>query len=211
MTKTSKTDDQLLARVCDPLDRDAWFEFASIYRPLIYRVGRRLGLQDADAHNLVQEVLQKIVKQVSAWETEQPAGSFRRWLSTVARNAALDAIRRIQPDAPRGGTSVQLHLQHVPQPGDLPDSVFRLELEREAFRWAARRIRDEFTGDTWTAFWETMVEGKSCGELAEQLGKSVGAIYIARSRVVSRLKSELQHFDWESADTNSDGTQGESI
>jgi RNA polymerase sigma-70 factor (ECF subfamily) len=209
MTETTKTDDLLLARVSDPLDREAWQEFASIYRPLVYRVGRRLGLQDADAQNLAQDVLQKICKKVAQWESGKPAGSFRRWLSIVARNAALDAIRRVQPDAPRGGTSVQVQLQQIAKSADASDTLFRLEWEREAFRCAARRIRDEFSDATWTAFWETMIEGKSCGELAEQLGKSLGAIYIARSRVVRRLKLELENTEWMGIAASDDIPEGE--
>ena len=91
----STTNERLLLRIADPMDREAWDEFSSIYRSLIYRVGRRLGLQDADAQDLVQEVLQKVAATISDWESGQPSGSFRRWLQTVARNAAVDAIRRI--------------------------------------------------------------------------------------------------------------------
>ena len=99
MTDSPETRDSLLLRICDSQDRDAWFEFVSIYRPLIYRVGRRHGLQDADAQNLTQEVLQKVQRQAERWEAGQIRGSFRRWLATVARNAAIDAIRRVLPDA----------------------------------------------------------------------------------------------------------------
>jgi len=198
-----ETRQSLLLRIRDRQDRDAWYEFASIYRPLIYRVGRRYGLQDADAQNLVQEVLQKVERQANCWESGQARGSFRRWLATVARNAAIDAIRRMLPDAARGGTSVREALQNVPAPNSASEGVFRLELERQAFRWAARRIRDEFTEPTWTAFWETMVEGQSCAEVAARIGKSIGAIYTARSRVMQRLKEELEQFDWDSESAES--------
>jgi RNA polymerase sigma-70 factor (ECF subfamily) len=199
MTEAPETRDSLLLRIGDPRDRDAWFEFVSIYRPLIYRVGRRYGLQDADAQNLVQEVLQKIERQAGCWEAGPPPGCFRRWLATVARNAAIDAIRRITPDAAAGGTSVRGMLQNLPAGGDGSELEFRRELERQAFRWAARRIRDEFTEPTWTAFWETMVEGEPCAEVAARLGRSIGAVYTSRSRVMQRLKKELNDFDWDLA------------
>jgi RNA polymerase sigma-70 factor (ECF subfamily) len=188
----------LLLRIRDPRDREAWYEFVSIYRPVICRVGRRHGLQDADAENLAQEVLEKVERQASFWEPGQPPGSFRRWLSRVARNAAIDAIRRIAPDAATGGSSIRDVLHNVAAPGDTSETVFQLELERQAFRWAARRIRNEFTPPTWTAFWETMVEGQSCADVAAQLGRSIGALYTARSRVMQRLKKELDHFQWDS-------------
>ncbi len=199
MTDNAETRESLLLRIRDSGDRDAWFEFVSIYRPLIYRIGRRFGLQDADAQNLIQEVLQKIERQSGSWEAGPGRGSFRRWLATVARNAAIDAIRRIVPDAARGGTTVREALHNVPASGDASELEYRRELERQAFRWAARRIRDEFTEPTWTAFWQTMVDGAPCADVAAQLGRSIGAVYTARSRVMQRLKEELDHFEWDFA------------
>ena len=197
MTESPDTRESLLLRIRDPRDRDAWYEFASIYRPLIYRVGRRYGLQDADAQNLAQDVLQKVERQSDNWTPSQARGSFRRWLAIVARNAAIDAIRRVSADAVCGGTSVREALQNVPAPDDTSEAAFRLELQRQAFRWAAHRIRGEFTEPTWMAFWETMVEGHSCADVAARLGRSIGAIYTARSRVMQRLKEELELFDWD--------------
>lgn len=197
MTNSPETNDSLLVRIRDPQDRDAWLEFVAVYQPLIYRIGRRRGLQDADAHNLVQEVLQKVGRQIPDWETGKPTGSFRRWLATVARNASIDAIRRIRPDTPRGGTSIQQALHLVADSEEDANAQFHHEMEKEAFRWAARRIRDEFTDATWMGFWSTMVDGKPPADVADQLGKSVGAIYTARSRVMQRLKQELESFDWE--------------
>lgn len=199
MTATPETRESLLFRIRDPQDRDAWCEFASIYRPLILRVAKRHGLQDADAQNLMQEVLQKVERQVSQWEAGQTSGSFRRWLATVARNAAIDAIRRIRPDVGRGGTSVRQLLQSVPASADETEAEFQRELERQAFRQAARRIRSEFAEATWTAFWQTMVEGEPCSEVADRIGRSLGAVYTARSRIMQRLREELEQFDWDSA------------
>ena len=200
MNDISSTDELLLARIDDHADRAAWQEFTSVYRPLIVRIGRQMGLQVADAEGLAQDVLLKVSRKLEHWQPDQSPGSFRRWLRRVARNAAVDSIRRAAPDTGRGGTSVLFQLTNLPAVEEASQEVLRLELERQAFRWAAERIRDEFQPATWTAFWETMIEGRSCNELAEELGKSVGAIYIARTRVLQRLKTEVAHFDWEEVD-----------
>ena len=191
MTATDKqeTHDSLLMRLTDPRDREAWEEVADTYRPLIYRVARRRGLQDADAQNVAQEVLQKVAAAVQKWD-QKPAGGFRRWLATVARNAAIDWLRKARRDTPAGGTSAQLALQKL-EAADDPEAELRRELEREAFRRAARKVRDDFAPDTWRAFWETMVEGRRPADLAAEMGKSVGAIYTARSRVMCRIKEEV--------------------
>ena len=209
MTETPETRASLLLRIRDPRERDAWYEFVSIYRPLIYRVGRRYGLQDADAQNLAQDVLQRVERQVSSWETGQAVGSFRRWLATVARNAAIDAFRRVRPDAARGGTSVQEALRNLSAPEQESEGEYRRELERQAFRWAAQRIRGEFTEPTWTAFWDTTVNGQRCADVADRLGRSIGAVYTARSRVMQRLKEELEHFDWDSASDQTETRTGD--
>lgn len=209
MTETPETRESLLLRIRDSRNRDAWYEFVSVYRPLIYRVGRRHGLQDADAQNLAQDVLQKVERQAGSWKPGQMRGSFRGWLATVARNAAIDQIRRVRPDTGRGGTSVREVLENVASPADASEAEFRLELERQAFRWAARRIHDEFTEPTWSAFWETMVENQPCAEVASRLGRSIGAVYTARSRVMKRLSEELGHFNWGAAEPDSAPTGDE--
>ena len=71
-------------------------------------------------------------------------------------------------------------------------------------RWGGRGMRGEFTGPTWTAFWQTMIEGRLCAEVADRLGRSLGAVYTARSRVVQRLKKELEAFDWDSENSESE-------
>ena len=208
MNDSPKTSESLLLRIRDPQDRDAWDEFVSIYRPLIFRMGRRHGLQEADAQNLVQDVFRKVELQAAQWDNGVPGGSFRRWLATVARNASIDAIRRVRPDAAVGGTSVQDQLKAISDQDDSSEAEFQRALEREAFRWAARRIREEFTDTTWNAFWQTMVDGQSCSDVADQLGKNIGAIYTARSRVMHRLKQEVECFDWRQAEDNVESKGG---
>lgn len=193
-----ETDLQLLAKLRDAGEVAAWEEFVAIYRPAVYRLARRFGLQDADAQNLIQQVLLKVASGLSDW-SDRPGRSFRQWLTIVARNAAIDAVRRIRSDVAVGGTSVHQALQAVAEPQDCEHEV-QLELERQAFRWAAERVRCEFTEATWLAFWETMVEGRTCEQVAAELSKSIGAIYTARSRVMQRLKKEVELFDWQAAE-----------
>ena len=199
MSNSPETNSELLHRIRDSTDRGAWLEFAQIYQPVIERVARGVGLQDADAANVAQEVLLKIDNAIDTWETGQPPGSFRKWLRTIARNAAVDAIRRAKPDAGHGGTTAQVTLQAVPDRESVV-TILKVELERQAFCWAADRIRHEFADATWQAFWRSMVEGQPCEVVAAELGKSVGAIYTSRSRVIRRLKAEVDCFDWDAAE-----------
>ena len=205
MSKHPKTNGELLHRIRDANDFEAWVEFERIYRPVIHRVASTLGLQDADSRNVVQEVFVKVEGAIVNWRPGQPQGSFRKWLRTIARNSAIDVIRRRRPDSPVGGTTAQSHLRSVAVQ-DAVLSHLRIELEREAFRWAANRIQIEFTPATWDAFWQTMVASESCSSYAERVGKSIGSIYTARSRVIRRLQAEVELFDW---NANSEGEDAE--
>ena len=49
MKSTPDTRESLLIRLGDPANDAAWREFLEIYRPVIYRLACRQGLQDADS------------------------------------------------------------------------------------------------------------------------------------------------------------------
>ena len=192
MSEFPETRETLLLRVRDPSDREAWSEFVAIYRPVLYRLARRRGLQDADAQDLAQRVLISVAKVVAEWNVDPNRGRFRTWLSKVARNAVIDAFRRIRPDAACGGTSVVARLETQQAGQDLAPDELNTEYRRELFRRAALAIRSDFTELTWQAFWKSTVENQSVDDVAEDLGRSPGAVYSARARVMRRLREEVQ-------------------
>jgi len=186
-----ETRDSLLLQLRDPKNRESWFEFAAIYRPVVYRMARRRGLQDADAQDLAQRVLLSVASAIGDWSPDRERARFRTWLARVARNAIIDALRRVKPDVGRGGTTVMQRLSQEPESAS---DELEQEHRREVFRWAAKQVRWEFEETTWLAFWLTTVEGKSMADVANELGKSTGAIYTARSRVMRRLQEKVQEY-----------------
>src|SRR5579872_2740976 len=121
MTELPDTRESLLLRVGDPANAEAWREFAAIYRPAVYRMARRRGLQDADAEDLSQRVLVAISQKIAEWRPTSPQGAFRAWVSVIARNLAINALTRTRIDSAKGGTSVVDRLTQ--QPGrDEPDN-----------------------------------------------------------------------------------------
>ncbi|MBC8356829.1 MAG: sigma-70 family RNA polymerase sigma factor [Planctomycetes bacterium] len=184
-----ETRESLLIQLRDAGNRESWFEFAAIYRPMVYRMARRRGLQDADAQDLAQRVLLSVAGSISEWKSDSERGRFRSWLARVARNAIIDTFRREKPDAAQGGSTIMQQLTQEPVPAD---DELEHEHRREVFRWAAKQVRWEFEDSTWIAFWLTTVKGKATSEVAEELGKSVGSIYTAKSRVMKRLQEKVQ-------------------
>lgn len=189
-----ETRNSLLLKLRDSADSESWHEFVAVYRPVVYRMARRRGMQDADAQDLAQAVLISVADSVDRWQTDPQRARFRTWLSRVARNAIIDAFRRKRPDVGEGGTTQIARLQQHPEPDH---AEIDTEHRRELFRWAARQVRWEFAEETWLAFWRTAVETRPVQEVAEELGKSPGAIYIARSRVMRRLQERVQEVEHE--------------
>jgi RNA polymerase sigma factor (sigma-70 family) len=198
MNEAPDTRPSLLVRLRDPRDERAWAEFTAIYSPLINRLACRKGLQEADAADLVQEVLRAVAAAIDRWDPEPSKGRFRNWLFTIARNMTLNFIAS-QRRHPRGTglDEIQRLLEARPSPSEEDSTLFEIEYKRQVFRWAAEQLRDEFRGNTWAAFWETAVEGKKAQGVADRLGMSVGAVYMARSRVVARLKQVIEGIDAE--------------
>ena len=191
-----ETRHSLIQRLQDGGDDAAWEEFASIYRPIIVRIALRKQLQFDDADDLAQQVLLLVLKNIGNWKTDPARARFRTWLQTVVRNATMNAVSRRPKDQASGGTT---SLQQLHQCPDKADSLwFDLEWQRETLRWVAQQVRGEFEPATWTAFWDTAIEQISAQEVAERIGKSVGAVYIARSRVMQRIKQRTAELDEDS-------------
>ncbi len=191
MTQVPETRDSLLVRLANAADHEAWLAFTAIYRPLIYRIARRRGLQDADAQDLAQRVLCSVAGAIGGWQSTPRRARFRTWLHTVARNAVIDHLRAAAPDMPAGGTTALMRLHAAADSRLNPADVDR-EYQRELLRWAAKEIRGEFEEATWLAFSLTAIEQRAIPAVADELGKSVGAVYIARSRVMQRLREKVR-------------------
>jgi RNA polymerase sigma-70 factor (ECF subfamily) len=182
----------LLLRIQDPQDQAAWSEFVTIYEPLVYRLARHKGLQDADAHDLCQDVFRAVAQAARRWVPDPAKGSFRGWLFCIARNQVLNHLRH-QRRHPRGsGDSGFEHLLDAQLAPHGNEAELEQEYRRQVFLLAAESIEGEFTAATWRAFWQTAVEERPIAAVATELGMSSGAVYIARSRVLARLRQWVQ-------------------
>lgn len=194
MTDFPETRSTLLAQIRSPEDREGWEEFALIYQPVIYRMARRRGMQDADAQDLVQTVLIRVASAIDRWE-RKPGARFRHWLRRVARNAIFTALSRPPQDAAAGGSEIQQLMTEQPAVASDVEQELALEYAREQYLRAAVIVQTDVNAKTWRAFEMTVIDGKSCEEAATAIGTSVGTVYAARSRVMRRLRDQVQRFE----------------
>ncbi len=192
MTDPAQTRASLLLRIRDSRDAEAWNQFVEIYAPLVYALARRHGVQDADAADLTQEVLGAVLRSAPTFVYDPARGSFRGWLLTVARRRlhkwANDEKR--QPLA-SGSDEARRVLEEQPAPAE---EVARWDQEyrQRLFEWAAENVRPSFRPATWQAFWQTAVVHRDAAAVAAELGVSLGAVYIAKSRILARIKELIQ-------------------
>lgn len=196
MNQIPPTRASLIVRLPDASDAPAWREFTEIYEPFVYQYARRRGLQDSDAHELVQEVFLGVAKAVKRFNPKSDRAKFRTWLFRIARNQ-LATLARKRRGEKQVDTGAWQSLEAAAGMNKASDSEFDETFRSEVFMWASQRVKKNVQPQTWDAFWQTSVEGKDINTVAENLSIPRGAVYVARSRVIQRLRKEVTRFELE--------------
>lgn len=180
----------LIGKLKDSADAQAWSEFAAIYQPVIFRLAIAKGLQHADAADLTQEVLTRVA---GAIDTFRPTagGCFRAWLYRITRNLVIDFLRKQQQRQPLEPLPSPEHLAaREASPKD--SAAFHREFQKQIFWAAAEVVQTQVQMKTWQAFWKTEVQHEAVEQVASELQMTAGAIYVARSRVIARLRQWIE-------------------
>jgi RNA polymerase sigma-70 factor (ECF subfamily) len=150
-------------------------------------------LQHADALDASQEVLSRVHQSIESWDPDKSKGTFRGWLYRVTANTSINVLKKLarHPRA-TGDSDIGVLIGQLPASVDEDSSLFRAEYRRELFRFVANAVRGEFSETSWDAFWKTTVDGKDAKCAAAELGLSVGAVYTAKCRVLSRIRQMAQ-------------------
>jgi RNA polymerase sigma-70 factor, ECF subfamily len=186
MSTTSLT---LLHRLARGDDEAAWGRFVELYTPLMLNWGRRLQMSDMDAADLVQSTFLVLYEKLPGFQYDA-SGSFRAWLKTVLSNSWRNQLRKARMRTAEGS---------VIDPDQVPDTDPRIEIDEAEYRtYLVKRALDlmqaQFAPDTWKACWEFVVNDRPAVEVAKELGMTVNAVYLAKSRVLRHLRAELAEF-----------------
>jgi RNA polymerase sigma-70 factor (ECF subfamily) len=189
--ESSSLSSSLLERVRQH-DTEAWRRLVAIYSPLVYRWCRRSKLQPSDAMDVLQEVFRAVATAIGSFRRDRAGDSFGGWLRTITRNKLRDYFRsRARQPQAAGGSEAQKRLEEAAafDSADLPESA--ADSDGVVHR-AVEAVRAEFEPKTWSAFWRTTVDDESAADVAESLQMTLGAVYKAKSRVLARLRAELE-------------------
>jgi RNA polymerase sigma-70 factor (ECF subfamily) len=173
-------------------DQAAWERLVSLYSPLVYRWCRQAGLQAADAADVGQEVFRAVARKIADFRRERLGDTFRGWLRAITRNKVRDRLRQRPAEAGVGGSDAQRYLLQLPTEGDEPGGA-DADVEETTFvyRRAVELLRQEFGERTWQAFWQVAISDEAPAHVAAELGMTVNAVYLAKSRVLRRLREEF--------------------
>jgi RNA polymerase sigma-70 factor, ECF subfamily len=182
----TKTPISLLERLRQPFDPAAWERFVSLYAPLIFLWCRRVGLQEPDAADLVQEVFVTLLQVLPTFNYDRHQ-SFRRWLRTLTLNKWRKARKKWENRMVKGQAGA---LEDVAGENEL-EALWEAEYQKVLTGRALTIMRADFQEKSWRACWEIVVAGRSAADVAAELGLTVGAVYAAKFRVLDRLRREL--------------------
>ncbi|HWG47504.1 MAG TPA: sigma-70 family RNA polymerase sigma factor [Gemmataceae bacterium] len=182
----------LLERLRLRPDDAAWRRLVELYTPLICAWLRRYGITDSDSDDLTQEVMQVLVRELPNFQHDLRPGAFRRWLRnvTVNRLRVFWRGRHARPVA-TGDSDFAHVLDQLEDPKSSLSRLWDEEHDRHVARRLLELIEPEFEPTTWRAFRGLVLEGKRTAEIAAALGITANAVRIAKSRVLSRFRQEI--------------------
>ena len=185
------TSRSLLCRLKED-DSEAWDRLVELYAPLVFHWCRRLNVPEQDIVDIFQDVFQSLAKNINQFHKDRPGDTFRGWMRTITRNKAYDHFRKTgrQPGA-IGGTEAYKALSQFPDVEWDDDQSDDNDIHNSLFLRSLELIRQDFAKQTWEAFWQVVVEGKTPKEVGEDLSMRPGTVRVAKSRVLHRLRQEL--------------------
>ncbi|MDG2224651.1 MAG: sigma-70 family RNA polymerase sigma factor [Rubripirellula sp.] len=187
----NETSLSLLNRLRSSSETENWDRLVRLYAPLIRAWLRKYDVQDCDADDLVQEVLLAVLKDLNTFEHAGQPGAFRSWLKAILVNR-LRNFWRSRDRRPRaeGDCGSRERLAQLADPDSELSQIWNQQHDQFVLRQLLELTESHFSASTWQAFSLVALKGKPADIVARELGISLNAVFIAKSRVLSRLRQE---------------------
>jgi len=189
------TTTRILEELRSSNDGDAWTFLIRCFRPMLVSFGRRMGLSEADSEDASQETLLVFVEKLRADKYVRDKGRLSNWLFGVARKVILKHLKRSSTEklTPNSGTNVSSC--HIAADTVATQDTWDIEWGRMILTRCLDQVSREFTPRVVEAFRLYAIDGKSAKEVGERLNMSRNAVYIAKSRILSRVSELKDEFE----------------
>jgi RNA polymerase sigma-70 factor, ECF subfamily len=171
-------------------DAAAWEQMVNLYTPLVDHWSLKAGLQEADAADVRQEVFLAVARKVEDFHRHQAGDTFRGWLRRIAQNKVRDHWRKTRGNPMTGSAEAQEQLEQMAAPADGSEESVAEET-KILYRRALELMRQDFEERRWQAFWRVVMDGREPRDVAAELQMTTNAVYLAKARVLARLREEF--------------------
>lgn len=182
----------LLIRIRDRADGDAWRTFDDIYRPILFRFARDIGLTVTDAEDVAQECLSAVSDHIREFDYDPHRGRFKGWLRTLVNNRVRNLLR-----SRRGGVGDAASMNLPQECEDGPEDAFERVWMEEHLRHCLERLRGEVDERTFTAFERYVIDEQPADEVAGALGLSVNNLYTIKWRLTHKISEQMRELTGE--------------
>lgn len=181
----------LLIRLKNGEDQTAWRIFDQLYRPLIVNYARARGLTTHDSEDVAQQCMQAVLDRIGEYKHE---GSLRSWLRAIAQNKICDRFRAMGREVQAGSAVWADKSDPNAAP---PDGLWEQHWWKAHLQQGMEVVRGEVAQTTFAAFVCYAIEGQPAEKVAQSLGMSVNQVYVAKHRVLDRIRALITEWTGE--------------
>ncbi|MCC7290724.1 MAG: sigma-70 family RNA polymerase sigma factor [Phycisphaerales bacterium] len=183
------TTSTLLRRLRSFDDAGAWKRLLERFRSPVLAFARKLGLSDVEADDAAQEAFLAFVKAFRDGAYDPCRGSLRKWLFGIAYRQIANYRRKMIAEQVKRDERGQSSRFWQMLPTEEEASVsWDAEWERAMLEESLLRVQSEFEDRTYRAFHLVVRAAQSPDQAAQALGMSRDAVYVAKHRVLKRLR-----------------------
>lgn len=191
----------LLGRLKDWEDHDSWQEFYKVYRRLIFGTALKSGLTEAEAEDVLQETVISVAKTIKEFKYDRTQCTFKSWLRHLTQKRIADQFRKRYRDpgmkAVRTNTSNRTPLlERLPAPESLNlDAIWEEEWRQKIFEAALERLKSQVSPEQYQMFDFYILRKMPVKKVAALLEVSSAQIYLAKHRILGRIKKEAKYLE----------------